>query len=140
MTAIPETTTTVHLDVPLTLPTDDGGTFRVRQPIGAHRTQTEGLVVFPALIDLYDFDESRWHVTHVDTGLRLPVEFDTEEQAAAFAGAVGPLVDWTQPRPALPVDVRMQVMELALEHGGRLDQRVREQYDRRNATPDGGGE
>lgn len=139
MTATPETET-VHVDVPLSLPTDDGGTFRVRQPIGAHRTDTDGLVVFPALIDLYDFDESRWHVTHVGTGLRIPVEFDNEDQAAAFAGAVGPLADWAQPKPVLPVDARTRVLELAVKHGGRMDQRIREQYDRRVAESAGGGE
>lgn len=140
MTLTPDIAPTVHVDVPLNLPTEDGGTFRVLQPIGAHRTQTEGLVVFPALVDLYEFDESRWNVTHVGTGLRIPVDFDSEEKATAYANACGPLADWAQDRPELPVETRVKLLQLALEHGCQPDKRVDTALARHAAKTDGGGE
>lgn len=133
MTATPETQRTVHVDIPLNLPLDDGGTLRVRQAIGAIPTQTEGLVVFPAVMGMFEIDDSRWHVTHVGTGLRLPAAFDDEETATGFANAVGPLAAWAEERPELSMETRLKVVELAQEHGGTLDQRILDGLARRAA-------
>lgn len=124
MTLTPATAPTVHVDIILNLPTEDGGTFRVRQGIGGIRTQTEGLVVFPAVYGPFDIDESEWHVFHVGTGQRIPVAFDDEQQATAFANAAGPLAVWSQKRPKLAKKTRVELLQLAQEHGCRPDQRI----------------
>jgi hypothetical protein len=133
MTAAPDTAPTVHVDVPLYLPLEGGGTFRVSQGIGGIRTQTEGLVVFPALTGLFEMDESRWYVTHVGTGMRIPVTFDDQEHATAFANAAGPLALWWEKRPELSVETRQKLIDLAQEHDGRLDQHVLDAIARRAA-------
>ncbi|MCX4911869.1 hypothetical protein [Streptomyces sp. NBC_00878] len=134
MTATHDTTPTVHVDVPMNLPLEDGGTLRVRQGIGAIRTQTEGLVVFPVLIGPYEVDDSRWSVTHVGTGLRIPVAFDDEEHATAFANAAGPLACWWQKKPKLPLETRLKLVRLAQEHGGTPDQKALDALARHDST------
>lgn len=133
MTLTPDTAPTVHVDVPISLPLEDGGTFLVRQGIGAIRTATEGLVVFPRLTDLFEMDDDAWHVTHVGTGRRIPVTFDDQEHATAFANAVGPLAAWWQKRPELSREARLKVVELAQEHGGTPDQHILDALARRAA-------
>lgn len=133
MTLTPDTAPTVHVNVPLYLPLEGGGTFRVSQGIGGIRTQTEGLVVFPALTGLFEMDESRWYVTHVGTGLRIPVTFDGQEHATTFANAAGPLAPWWEKRPELSAETRRTLIELAQELDGRLDQHVLDGIARRAA-------
>jgi hypothetical protein len=133
MTTTPETTTTVHVDVPINLPLEGGGVQTVCHGIKGIRTQTEGLVVFPVLIGPYDIDESRWSVTHVGTGLRIPVAFGSKEQATGFANAAGPLALWWQKFPELSSDTQVALIELAQEHGGTPDQRVLDVLARRAA-------
>lgn len=133
MTATPDTAPTVNIDVPISLPLEDGGTLRVRQGISAIRTETEGLVVFPALLGLFDIDDQVWHVTHIGTGLRIPVTFPGQEHATAFANAAGPLACWWQKRPDLPMDVHLKLVALAQEHGGTPDQKVVDALARRQA-------
>lgn len=128
---------TVHVDVPINLPLEGGGTQTVSHGIKAIRTQTEGLVVFPVLIGPYDVDKSRWSVTHVGTGMRIPVAFDSKEQAAGFANAAGPLALWRQKFPRLSSATRVSLIELAQEHGGTPDQRVLDALAR-HAAKDGG--
>ncbi|MFJ8727706.1 hypothetical protein [Streptomyces sp. NPDC093269] len=130
MTTTPET---IHVDVILNLPLEDGGFLPMRQGIGAIPTQTEGLVVFPSLIGPFEIDDDVWNVTHVGTGRRIPVSFEDQEHATAFANAAGPLAAWREDRPALTVDTRLKLIELAQEHGGRPDQRVLDAIARRAA-------
>jgi len=115
---------TVHVDAPINLPLEGGGIQTVSHGIKGIRTQTEGLVVFPVLIGPYDIDKSRWSVTHVGTGLRIPAVFGSKEQATGFANAAGPLALWRQNFPELSIDTRLKLVELAQEHGGTPDQHV----------------
>jgi hypothetical protein len=124
---------TVHVDVPINLPLEGGGVQTVCHGIKGIRTQTEGLVVFPVLIGPYDIDESRWSVTHVGTGLRIPAAFDSKEQATRFANAAGPLALWWQKFPEMSVETRLKLIELAKEHGGTPDQHVLDALARRAA-------
>lgn len=124
MTTTPDIAPTVYVDVPINLPLEGGGIQTLCHGIKGIRTQTEGLVAFPVLIGPYDIDKSRWSVTHVGTGLRIPAAFDSKEQATGFANAAGPLALWWQKFPELSVDTQMALMELAQEHGGTPDQRV----------------
>lgn len=133
MTLTPDTTPTVHIDVILKLPLDDGGTLPIRQGIGAIRTETEGLVVFPALTGPFEIDDDVWHVTHIGTGLRIPVAFEDQEHATAFANAAGPLACWWQKRPELSLDARLKLVALAQEHGGTPDQHILDALARRKA-------
>ncbi|MFI8792634.1 hypothetical protein [Streptomyces sp. NPDC055105] len=133
MSTTSEKPRTISIKVPLDLPTEDGELSRVRQTIIAILTQTDGLVVFPALGYLFDFIDDAWHVTHVGTGLRLPLTFPGEAQATAFANAAGELADWSVNHPSLPLDVRRQVVLLGKEHGGIPNQKVREQLARLEA-------
>jgi hypothetical protein len=133
MTTTPATEPTVHVDVVLNMPLDDGGFFPVAQGIGGVRTQTEGLVVFPRLTGLFEIDESQWHVTHVGTGRRIPVTFDDKAHATAFANAAGELAVWSQKRPELPPDVLVRLIVLAQEHGGTPDQHIQGALARRAA-------
>jgi len=138
MTITDTTPSTVHVDVPLNLPTDDGKILRTRQGIGAIRTQTEGLVVFPMLVDLMETDESVWHVTHAPTGRRLPVGFPDEEHATAFANAAGPLARWDHEQPVVTHAARLHLVALANEHDGFVDPRFLGALDRRSAELRGG--
>lgn len=131
------TSETVHVDVPINIPLEGGGTETVCHGIKGIPTQTEGLVVFPVLIGPYDVDKARWSVTHVGTGLRIPAAFDTKEQATGFANAAGPLAVWWQKFPELSVDTQVALVELAQEHGGQPDQRILDALARRG-TKDGG--
>jgi hypothetical protein len=133
MTTTPDTAPTVHVDVPLYLPLDGGGTFRVSQGIGGIRTDTEGLVVFPALTGLFEMDESRWYVTHVGTGRRIPVTFNDQEHATTFANAAGPLAAWWEKQPQLSAETTQKLIQLAQEHDGRPDQHVLDAIARRAA-------
>lgn len=137
MTATPETETTILVDVPINLPLEGGGMLTTSHGIKGIRTQTEGLVVFPVLIGPYDVDKSRWSVTHVGTGLRVPAAFNTKEQATEFANAAGPLTAWWQKFPEMSVDTQVALIELAQEHGGQPDQRILDALARRG-TKDGG--
>lgn len=133
MTTTPDTAPTIHVDVTLNLPLDDGGVLPVRQGIGAIRTQTEGLAVFPVLTGPFEFDDDHWSVTHVGTGLRLPVTFDDQEHATAFANAAGPLAAWWQKKPELSAETRLELIRLAQEHDGTPDQRILDALARRAA-------
>lgn len=124
---------TVHVDVIVNLPLEDGGVFPVRQGIGAIPTQTDGLVVFPRVTGPCEMDDDVWDVTHVGTGRRLPVTFDDEAHATSYANAAGELADWSEKRPRLPLDVRLKLVRLAKEHGGTPDPRIVEQMARRDA-------
>ncbi|MFF1444176.1 hypothetical protein [Streptomyces sp. NPDC058295] len=137
MTATPETTRTIHVDVTLNMPLDDGGVLPIRTGIGAIRTQTEGLVVFPRLIGPFEIDDQHWSVTHVGTGRRIPVEFEDEEHATAFANDAGSLAAWWEERPHLPAKTLLQVIELAQEHGGTPDQHVLGAMARKKAAEEG---
>lgn len=132
MTATPETRRTVHVEVVTNLPLEDGGVLPVRQGIGALPTQTEGLVVFPRLTGPFEMDDGVWDVTHVGTGRRLPVTFPDEEHATSYANAAGALVDWSEAKPKLPLDVRLRLVRMSPEHGGTPDPRVAEQLARRD--------
>jgi len=133
MTVTPETAATVHVDVVINLPLDDGGVLPVRTGIGGIRTQTEGLVVFPRLLGPFEIDDDRWCVTHVGTGRRIPAMFPDQEHATRFANTVGSLADWSEKWPKLALDVRLKVVRMAKEHGGVLDPRIAEQLDRHDA-------
>lgn len=137
MTATPDTAPTVHVDVVLNLPLDDGGILPLRQGIGAIRTKTEGLVVFPRLTGPFEIDDDLWCVTHVGTGRRIPVMFDDQEHATGFANAAGPLAAWWQERPELSRETRLKVIELAQEHGGTPDQHILDALARRAAKESG---
>lgn len=138
MIATPETVTTVPVDVPINVPLEGGGVITVSHGIKGIQTQTDGLVVFPVLIGPYDIDTSRWSVTHVGTGMRIPAAFDSKEKATEFANAAGPLALWDQKFPELSVETRLALASLALEHDGQLDQRIADSFARHNAK--GGGE
>lgn len=133
MTLTPDTAPTVHVDVVLNFPLEEGGVLPVRTGIGAIRTNTEGLVVFPCLTGPLEFDDAAWHVTHVGTGRRIPVTFEDQEHATAFANAAGSLAVWWQKRPALPTETSLKLIELAREHGGTPDQHVLDAIARRAA-------
>ncbi|MFF7795593.1 hypothetical protein [Streptomyces sp. NPDC007991] len=133
MTLTPETAPTVHVDVVLNMPLEDGGVLPIRQGIGAIRTQTEGLVVFPRLLGPFEIDDEAWYVTHIGTGRRMPVTFDDEQHATAFANAAGPLAAWWQQRPELSKETRLRLVELAQAHGGRPDQHILDALARRAA-------
>jgi hypothetical protein len=133
MTAAPDTETTIHVDVILNLPLDDGGFLPLRTGIGAIPTRTEGLVVFPALTGPFEIDDSRWCVTHVGTGRRIPVTFEDEEHATTFANAAGPLAPWWEKKPEMALETRLKLIEVAQEHGGRPDQHVLDALARRAA-------
>jgi hypothetical protein len=133
MTSTRDTARTIHVDVVLNMPLDGGGVLPVRTGIGAIRTQTEGLVVFPRLTGPFEIDEDAWDVTHVGSGRRIPVQFDDQEHATAFANAAGPLAVWWQKRPALSSETSQRLVELAQEHGGRPDQHVLDALARRAA-------
>ena len=137
MTTTPDTARTVHVDVILNMPLEDGGFLPVRQGIGAIRTQTEGLVVFPRLAGPFEIDEGRWCVTHVGTGHRIPVMFEDEEHATGFANAAGPLAAWWEKRPQLSVETRLKLIALAQEHGGMPDQHILDALARRAAKEGG---
>lgn len=124
---------TIHVDVVVNLPLEDGGVFPLRQGIGAIRTNTEGLVVFPRLIGPFEIDDDAWDVTHVGTGRRIPVTFDDQEHATAFANAAGSLAVWWQKQPELSLETRLKLIELAQEHGGRPDQKILDALARRAA-------
>lgn len=127
------TTPTVHVDVIVNMPLEDGGVLPIRQGIGAIPTQTEGLVVFPRLAGLFEIDDDAWCVTHVGTGRRIPVVFEDQEHATAFANAAGALADWSEERPHLALTVRLKLIRLAKEHGGTPDERIAEQLARHEA-------
>jgi hypothetical protein len=133
MTTTPEAAPNVHVDVVLNLPIEDGGVLPIRQGIGAIRTQTEGLVVFPRLTGPFEIDDDAWHVTHIGTGRRVPVTFEDQEHATAFANAAGPLAAWWQKQPALSLEARLKLIGLAQEHGGTPDQHVLDALARRAA-------
>lgn len=133
MTTTPETAPTTHVDVIINLPLDNGGVLPIRQGIGAIPTETEGLVVFPRLLGPFEIDDDAWCVTHVGTGRRIPAMFEDQEHATLFANAAAALADWSERRPRLALDVRLKVVRLAKELGGRLDQRIVEQLERHDA-------
>ena len=133
MTTTPDTERTVHVDVVVNLPLEDGGVLPLRQGIGAIRTNTEGLVVFPRLTGPFELDDSAWDVTHVGTGRRIPVTFADEEHATAFANEAGRLAVWWQKQPELDLETRLRLIELAQEHGGHPDQRILDALARRAA-------
>lgn len=124
---------TIHVDVVINVPLDDGGFLPIRTGIGAIPTQTEGLVVFPRLTGPFEFDEDAWCVTHVGTGRRIPVTFDDQEHATVFANEAGRLAAWGEDRPVLPPDVLVRLIEVAQEHGGRPDQHILDALARRAA-------
>ncbi|MDI3408331.1 hypothetical protein [Streptomyces cavernicola] len=133
-TTAAELSPTIHVDVPLNLPTSDGTLVRTRQAIGAIRTQTEGLVIFPKVVGLMEIDESVWVVTHTLTGLRLPFEFPDEEHATAFANAAAPMACWDQEQPVVTREAKLQLVALAEEHAGFAEPRFLADLDRRSAT------
>jgi hypothetical protein len=133
MTTTPDTAPTIHVDVVLNMPLEDGGVLPVRTGIGAIRTQTEGLVVFPRLTGPFEIDDNAWSVTHVGTGRRIPVTFDSQEQATEFANEAGRLAVWWQKRPELTPETSQRLIELAQEHGGRPDQHILDALARRAA-------
>lgn len=118
----------VHAEAVLNVPTDDGPPLPIRMGIAAEPTPTDGLVVFPKLLDLFDYDDSIWHVTHTATGHYLPIDFPTEEQAVGFADAIGHLADWTDREPALDVPELVRIGRL---HDGTPAPHVIEALTRR---------
>ncbi|CQR59230.1 hypothetical protein [Streptomyces leeuwenhoekii] len=119
---------TMHVEAILNIPLDNGRTMPTRMGIAAEPTTTDGLVVFPKLLDLFDYDDSVWHVTHAPTGRYLPIDFPTEEQAAGFAGAIGGLADWASLAPVVDVPALVAV---ASEYDGAVHQRVLDALGRR---------
>ncbi|TXS50126.1 hypothetical protein [Streptomyces sp. t39] len=112
---------TVHVETVLNVPLDDGRLMPTRMGIAAELTPTPGLVVFPKLIDLFDYDDTIWHVTHVATGRMLPIDFPTDAHASAYAAAVGDLADWTSPTPTIDVPALIARADV---HDGTVHQRV----------------
>lgn len=121
----------VHVDAALDARLDDGRILPVRTGIGASLTSTLGLVVFPVLTGWFDFDESRWTVTHAPSGRYIPVEFPDQAGATAFAEALAPLADWTQDKPAMQGE---DVVRIGLELGGTVGPRVLKAYARKIDT------
>jgi hypothetical protein len=118
---VTSTAETVHVDVIINMPLDDGGFLPVRQGIGAIRTGTEGLVVFPAVTGPFEVEESRWDITHVGTGRRIPIAFPDQESATACADEAGALTDWSADHPSVPA---LAVVRLGQKHGGVPDPHV----------------
>ncbi|MGW3400766.1 hypothetical protein [Streptomyces zhihengii] len=125
---------TVHVDVPVLVPAEDEPDSPmqiVRMGIAAEPTATEGLVVFPKITDLFDYDGTVWHVTHTCTGRKLPIDFPTETQAVAYAGSLGGIADWTSPTPAIDVP---RLIALAADHDGTVAQRVLDALARKESA------
>lgn len=73
-------------------PTASGTTPITGKPVGSfliHEKPSSALVDLAA-------DISTWRVTHIATGMRLPIYFFTTQSAEAFAAEIEAVLDWSR--------------------------------------------